>query len=132
MPNKMRILVVDDSPEVRGMLVTRFTAPDVEVTTAEDGPQALISAFQNPPDLILLDVMMPGLNGFQVCEQLRHDPRTRSVPIIILTVKTEMHDRMKGMQSGADFYATKPIDFSWLFSKIQLFRSQYRRPVNTA
>ena len=130
--NKMRILAVDDSPEVRDYLTARFSGPDTEVVTAEDGAQALKLAFERAPDLILLDLMMPGLTGFEVCRQLREDPRTRSVPIIILTVKTEMADRMKGMQSGADFYATKPIDVDWLLSKINLFRSQYRRPLNSA
>ena len=130
--HKMRILAVDDNPEVREFLVARFTAPDIEVVTAEDGPSALRAAFEQAPDLILLDVMMPGMDGYEVCQQLRQDPRTRSVPIIILTVKGEMQDRMKGMQSGADFYATKPIDFNWLLSKILLFRSQYRRPLNAA
>ena len=128
----MRILAVDDNPEVREYLAARFSGPDTEVVTAEDGAQALKSAFERPPDLILLDLMMPGMTGFEVCRQLREDPRTRSVPIIILTVKTEMEDRMKGMRSGADFYATKPIDVDWLLSKINLFRSQYRRPLNSA
>ncbi len=130
--DKMRILAVDDSFEVREFLVARLSGPEVEVVTAEDGPRALALAFEKQPDLILLDVMMPGMTGFEVCQQLRNDPRTRSVPIIILTVKGEMDDRMKGMRSGADFYATKPIDFEWLFGKIRLFRSQYRRPINEA
>lgn len=130
--DKMRILAVDDNPEVREFLVTRLSGPEVEVIPAEDGPSALRLAFEKPPDLILLDVMMPGITGFEVCQQLRNDPRTRSVPIIILTVKGAIEDRMQGMQSGADFYATKPIDFAWLFSKIRLFRGQYRKPLNEA
>lgn len=128
----MRILAVDDSPQVRDFLVTRFSAPDTEIITARDGVEALETAFQRLPDMILLDVMMPGMNGFEVCRRLRQDPRTRSIPIILLTVKTERDDQLNGLRSGADFYILKPIDANWLWSKINLFRTQYRKPLNWA
>lgn len=89
-----------------------------EVITASNGLQGLIKAQKDQPDLIVLDVMLPGIDGFEVCSRLRVDPRTSSIPIIMLSAKGQDSDRTTGLTVGALDYLTKPIQNSVLISKI--------------
>ena len=103
------VLVVDDTPD-NLTLVSALLKRDYRVRVAINGEKALTIAFSDmPPDLILLDVMMPGMDGYEVCERLRSDPRTVHIPIIFLTAKSEMEDERKGLGLGASDYITKPI-----------------------
>lgn len=106
---KATILVVDDTPD-NLVMMSNLLKDDYKVRIAGGGEKALkIAAIVPPPDLILLDIMMPDMDGYEVCRRLKHDPRTMSIPIIFLTAKTDMEAEMKGLALGAIDYITKPI-----------------------
>ncbi len=107
------ILIVDDEPHIRLLLeqtLDELEDHDIELTTATNGQEALDAVAAGAPDLILLDVMMPLVNGFDVCRTLKGDPETRSIPIMMLTAKGQDLDRQAGLDVGADRYVTKPFD----------------------
>ena len=104
----MKILAVDDYKESRQMLVEIVSSMGHEVFQAADGESALVQAREISPDLIILDVNMPGISGFDVCRTLKKDPKTRSIPVIFLTGLHEDDDRIRGLDIGADDYLTKP------------------------
>jgi diguanylate cyclase (GGDEF)-like protein len=105
---KPRILIAEDEDHLREILRFQLEASGFEVQEARDGKQAVESATENPPDVALLDVMMPHLDGFQVCKRLRNSFRTRHVPIIMLTAKSEADDKIAGLSGGANDFLTKP------------------------
>ncbi|MDP2761244.1 MAG: two-component system response regulator [Sideroxyarcus sp.] len=106
---KATILVVDDTPDNLA-LMSNLLKDDYKVKIASNGEKALkIAASDPPPDLILLDIMMPGMDGYQVCQQLKRDPKTMNITVIFLTAKAEMEDEKKGLELGAVDYITKPI-----------------------
>ena len=105
----MRILVVDDEPDAIELIRFNLKASGYEVLTAEDGEEALAKARKFSPDMILLDVMLPEIDGLEVCKVLRRDPATASLPIIMLTAKASEIDRVLGLEFGADDYVTKPF-----------------------
>jgi len=105
----MRILVVDDEPDAIELIHFNLKASGYEVLTAEDGEEALAKARKFSPDMILLDVMLPEIDGLEVCKILRRDPATVSLPIIMLTAKASEIDRVLGLEFGADDYVTKPF-----------------------
>ena len=105
----MRILVVDDEPDAIELIRFNLKASGYEVLTAEDGEEALAKARKCSPDMILLDVMLPEIDGLEVCKILRRDPATASLPIIMLTAKASEIDRVLGLEFGADDYVTKPF-----------------------
>ena len=106
---KPRILVVDDEPDVVHLVEYNLKAADYEVVTAADGEQALKKARAALPNLIILDLMLPELDGLEVCKLLRRDQSTAAIPIIILTAKSAEMDRVLGLELGADDYLTKPF-----------------------
>jgi diguanylate cyclase (GGDEF)-like protein len=107
---KRRILIIDDDRLVR-RLVKAALAPDgYDIAEAETGADGLAQAQANPPDLILLDVMLPEMDGFEVCHQLRRNTVTASVPVVMLTSLGEINEKVQGLQIGADDYLTKPFD----------------------
>lgn len=103
-----RILLVDDEVNILKVVSKRLQVSGFEVATATDGESALAQALGQPPDLIVLDVMLPKLNGLEVCARLKQDPRCRQVPVVLFTAKTEEKDRQAGFAAGADAYITKP------------------------
>ena len=105
----MRILVVDDEPDAIELIRFNLKASGYEVLTAEDGEEALAKARKFSPDMILLDVMLPEIDGLEVCKIVRRDPATASLPIIMLTAKASEIDRVLGLEFGADDYVTKPF-----------------------
>ncbi len=119
----MRILVVDDDPEIVGFLKRGLTYEGHTVDTAGDGAEALARARDVQPDLVILDVMMPGMDGLEVSKRLR---QASQVPILMLTAKGTVADRIKGLDSGADDYLVKPFAFDELLARIRalLRRSQ--------
>jgi len=103
------VLVVDDTPENLALMVS-LLKDEYKVKVANGGETALrIARAESPPDLILLDIMMPGMDGYEVLDHLKHDPRTRDIPVIFLTAKSEIEDERKGLELGAVDYITKPI-----------------------
>jgi two-component system cell cycle response regulator len=114
-----RILVVDDIEANVRLLEAKLTAEYYEVTTAMDGPTALAMAARDLPDIILLDVMMPGMDGFTVCRKLKDDPNTRHIPVVLITALDGRADRIQGLESGASDFLTKPIDDVMLFARVR-------------
>jgi two-component system cell cycle response regulator len=114
-----RILVVDDIESNVRLLEAKLSAEYFEVLTAYDGPTALAIAGSERPDIILLDVMMPGMDGFQVCRRLKEDPTTRHVPVVLVTALDGRADRVAGLEAGADDFLTKPIDDVMLMARVR-------------
>jgi len=114
-----RILVVDDIRTNRRLLEARLTAEYFEVLQAEDGAACLEIAHRESPDIILLDVMMPGMDGFETCRRLKDDPATRHIPVIMITALDQRSDRIKGLEAGADDFLTKPVDDVALFARVR-------------
>ena len=114
-----RILVVDDIESNVRLLEAKLTAEYYEVLTANDGPTALAMAAAELPDIVLLDVMMPGMDGFDVCRRLKDDPLTRHIPVVLVTALDGRADRVAGLEAGADDFLTKPIDDVMLFARVR-------------
>jgi DNA-binding response OmpR family regulator len=106
---KQKILVVDDEPDAVELVAFNVKAAGYEVVTASNGEEALTKARTLLPRLIVLDLMLPEVDGMEVCKVLRRDPRTRGIPIIMLTAKAGEIDRVLGLELGADDYVTKPF-----------------------
>jgi DNA-binding response OmpR family regulator len=104
------VLVIDDEAPIRLLCRVNLEAEGIRVLEAADGPSGLDAARSNLPDVILLDVMMPGLNGWQVAEELLDDERTRRIPIVFLTARAELRDRARGLDAGGVDYVTKPFN----------------------
>jgi len=105
-----RVLVIDDEPPIRLLCRVNLEADGMQVLEASDGPTGLEKARNEEPDVILLDVMMPGLDGWQVAEELLDDRRTSSIPIVFLTARAEVRDRARGLDLGGIDYVTKPFN----------------------
>lgn len=114
-----RILVVDDNPLNLKLLAAKLTRDYYTVSTAEDGEQALKKALEEQPDIILLDVMMPGIDGFEVCKRLKADAATRHIPIVMVTALSDVSDRVHGLEVGADDFLTKPINDVALMARVR-------------
>ena len=113
---KRRVLVVDDDELILQILTTILDMEDFEVRTVETGEDALAAVEEELPDVVVLDVMMPGMDGLEVCTRLRAEPETKDVPVILLTARGDPEDRQRGLDAGADAYLTKP------FSPLELIR----------
>ena len=117
MPIK-KILVVDDSPTERHVLVELLTRKGYQVLTAESGEEGIEKAKNEQPDLVLMDVVMPGLNGYQATRTLIRDDSTKHIPVIVCTSKGQETDKIWGLRQGAHDYMTKPINGDELLMKI--------------
>ena len=113
-----KILVVDDSPTELQLMVEPLLAKGFEIITASDGLEALTMASREHPRLILLDILMPKKNGFQVCRQLKNDPHTSDIKIILVSSKNQESDRFWGLKQGADEYLAKPFNDEVLLNHI--------------
>ncbi len=113
-----KILVVDDSATERHVLGEILGKQGFEVFYAEDGEKGVEQARQNKPDLIIMDVVMPGMNGFQATRAISRDPETKHIPIIICTTKNQETDKVWGLRQGAKDYVVKPIEPAGLLNKI--------------
>ena len=112
------ILIVDDSPTEAHVLKGMLEKNGFETVTAENGAEGIERAKELQPDLILMDVVMPGLNGFQATRQLTKDPKTANIPVIIVTTKDQETDRVWGIRQGATDFLTKPVSEKILLEKI--------------
>ncbi len=113
------ILIVDDSPTETHVIRTELEKAGFEVLTAAEGETGLKVARESHPDAVIMDVVMPGVNGFQATRQLRRDPDTASIPVIMVTSKDQPTDRVWGMRQGAVAYLTKPVSGNDLVAKIR-------------
>ncbi|MFN6953302.1 MAG: PleD family two-component system response regulator [Acetobacteraceae bacterium] len=114
-----RILVVDDVAANIRLLSARLTAEFYEVASAASGPDALALAAEWQPDVMLLDVMMPGMDGYEVCRELKRNPATAHIPVIMLTALTDQEERVRGLEAGADDFLSKPVDDATLFARLR-------------
>ncbi|GEO86406.1 MULTISPECIES: PleD family two-component system response regulator [Alphaproteobacteria] len=114
-----RILIVDDIPANVKLLEARLIAEYFEVLTADNGPDALDICDRTQVDVILLDIMMPGMDGFEVCERLKANPRTSHIPVVMVTALDQSSDRVRGLKSGADDFLTKPVNDLQLVSRVK-------------
>ncbi|MFQ5615430.1 MAG: response regulator [Anaerolineales bacterium] len=116
---KARILIVEDDFDISNMLRIYFTGQGYDVDVALSGPDALEKTRQGLPHLIVLDIMLPGIDGYEVCRRLRTQTRTSHIPIIFLTQRDERSDKLQGLELGADDYITKPFDIEELKLRVQ-------------
>jgi len=116
--SKAKILVVDDEPDLVETLIFRLQANDYEVISACDGQEGLEKARNTHPDIIILDLMLPKIDGFKVCRLLKFDVKYNKIPIIMFTARAQETDKRLGEEVGADAYITKPFDPKVLLSKI--------------
>ena len=117
-----KVLIADDEPHIRLLIeqtIEELEDEGVELLLAVNGQEALDTARAERPDLILLDVMMPKLNGFEVCEQLRLEPELAAIHVILLTAKGQEYDRRRGEEAGANRYVTKPFNPDELLSTVR-------------
>jgi len=122
-----RILVIDDAPKIVDFIRRGLTYEGYVVDVAYDGQSGLEQAEREPPDLVMLDVMMPGLDGLEVCRQLRASPNG-DVPILMLTAKDAVPDRVAGLDAGADDYLVKPFAFNELLARIRALLRRRQTP----
>ncbi|HEY1144959.1 MAG TPA: phosphate regulon transcriptional regulator PhoB [Allosphingosinicella sp.] len=116
--NKGRILLVEDDAALAELLTYNLERENFEIQHTADGEEAMLLAQENPPDLVLLDWMIEGLSGIEVCRRLRRRPETANVPIIMLTARGEETDRVRGLETGADDYVTKPFSPRELVARV--------------
>ena len=113
------VLVADDDPDILQLVSLRLERSGYEVMAAQDGEQALTAALERTPDLALLDVMMPKLDGYEVTARLRSNERTRHMPVILLTARVQEADVARGIEAGADDYVKKPFSTHELRDRVQ-------------
>src|SRR6516162_9623116 len=114
-----RVLVVDDILSNVKLLEAKLTAEYFEVVTAFNGLECLARMDEGIPDIVLLDVMMPGMDGFEVCRRIKSNPRTAHVPVVMVTALDQPSDRVAGLEAGADDFLTKPVDDAALFARVR-------------
>lgn len=114
-----RVLVIEDDPAVADLLGRIVSRAGYEVAVAADGPAAFAAIAQQDPDVILLDVMLPGMNGFDICRRLKQESRTRLTPVVLVTGLRDREQRIAGVEAGADDFLTKPIDSEELLARVR-------------
>jgi two-component system phosphate regulon response regulator PhoB len=126
-----RILVVDDEPDILSILVYQLSREGYRVSTAVNGQSAITAAVDDPPDLVVLDLMLPIVDGYEVLQTLRRHERTASVPVLLLTARREEEERIKGFEFGADDYVMKPFSARELTLRVKaLLRRSHAEPVS--
>ncbi len=116
LPSDVRILCVDDDPSMRALVAMNLEAEGFQVSTADDGDRGLVAVEHLHPDLLVLDVMMPGRDGFEVLAAMRAQPELADIPVVLLTAKATDADVWNGWKAGADYYMTKPFNAEDLIS----------------
>ena len=128
MSEKHRILLVDDEPSIVKMVGKRLEVEGFDVVIAMDGQEGLAKAQAEHPDLIILDLMLPKLNGYEVCTMLKQDTRYHKVPIVLFTAKAQDKDEKLGMECGANAYVRKPFRAQELLEKIRALLAESPQP----
>ena len=114
-----KILVIEDDPNALRLVEYKLGQEGYQVITAADGLEGLKKAREEHPDLIILDIMLPGLDGYEVCQRLRQEPKTIKLPILMLSAKARGIDKATGLKVGADDYLTKPADQAMVVAKVK-------------
>jgi two-component system alkaline phosphatase synthesis response regulator PhoP len=114
-----KILIADDEPDILTILKCNLESEGYKVVTSNDGNEALNKVKSEKPDLVLLDVMMPKINGWEVCKKIKSDAQTSCIPVIILTAKAQSVDELMSFECGADEYIPKPFDFPNILENIK-------------
>jgi len=117
--NKRKILIVDDDPQIRKILERMLKGPDYDVRMVADGDAAIEQVKADPPDLVILDIMMPGISGIEVCSEIRKSRPQSGIQILMLSAKESQADRRRALEYGADDYVTKPFHIASLARKIE-------------
>lgn len=123
--NSKRVLVVDDEPDIVELVSYNLKKEGFQVSSASDGEEALVKIRKGRLDFLILDLMLPGLQGMELCRILRNDPKTRNLPIVMLTAKGEEVDRILGLEIGADDYITKPFSPRELVARVKAVLRRY-------
>ena len=121
MNSRPRVLIVDDEPNIVLSLQFLLSREGYEIDIARDGESALEIAARNPPDLVVLDLMLPGLDGYEVCRRLRAAPATAAAKIVVVTARAREAERVRGLEEGADAYVTKPFSTRQLIATVGRF-----------
>lgn len=125
-----RVLVVDDEPDILSILVYQLSREGFRVSTAVNGQSAIATAVEERPDIVILDLMLPGIDGYEVLARLRQNERTASIPVILLSARREEGERIRGFEIGADDYVTKPFSPRELIFRVRaLLRRTHAAPV---
>jgi two-component system, OmpR family, alkaline phosphatase synthesis response regulator PhoP len=119
--NQKKILVVDDEPDLVETVRFPLEMEGYQVLVAQNGEEGLNQAKRESPDLIILDLMLPKLDGYKVCRLLKFDEKYKHIPILMLTAKTQEKDKLLGKETGADDYMTKPFDIDKLMEKVKFY-----------
>lgn len=122
----MRILIVEDEKDIAELVEYNLRQASLAAETATTGIDGLAKARRNPPDLVILDLMLPGMNGLDVCKALKRDPKTQNIPILMLTAKGEEVDKVVGFEVGADDYLTKPFSPRELILRVKAILKRYQ------
>ena len=120
MTEKKRVLVVDDEPHIVKLVKLSLGDQNYDIVGITSGKEAISYVNNNAPDILVLDLMMPGVNGYDVCQAVRENPKTKGIPIIILSAKSQMLDKLNAIDVGADDYMCKPFDPDELARRIKL------------
>jgi DNA-binding response OmpR family regulator len=115
-----RVLIVEDERDIRDLVVLHLQRDGYQVSTAGSGEEALLQVKHSPPDLVLLDLMLPGMSGLEVCRRLRQEQATATLPILMLTAKADEVDRVVGLEMGADDYVVKPFSLKELAARAKV------------
>src|SRR5262247_697692 len=127
---RARILVVDDEPDILELVQYNLSKAQYDVVGVKSGEEALVQVRTTPPDLVVLDLMLPGVDGLEVCKALKRDTHTAAIPIVILTARGEEADIVAGLELGADDYLTKPFSPRVLLARIRaVLRRHHTEPV---
>jgi DNA-binding response OmpR family regulator len=119
MATKSKILIVDDAVDTVELLKKRFRAEGYDTSEAYNGEEGLQKVFEYHPDLIVLDIMMPKIDGYEVCQRLKADETTKYIPILMLTAKDDIEHKVKGLDIGADDYLSKPFNYKELAARVR-------------
>jgi len=122
--NPKKILIVDDEPDLVETVRFSLEMEGYQVLVSHNGEEGLSQAKKESPDLILLDLMLPKLDGYKICRLLKFDERYKHIPILMLTAKTQEKDKLLGMETGVDEYMTKPFDMDQLMEKVKFYLSR--------
>lgn len=129
-PPLLKVLVIDDEENIIEFIRLGLRYEGFQVESASNGEQGIVAAQRVNPDLIILDLMLPVIDGLEVCRRLRANPITREIPVLMLTAKDEVRDRITGLRTGADDYLTKPFDFDELLERMRAILRRSRPRVN--
>ncbi len=129
-PPLLKVLVIDDEENIIEFIRLGLRYEGFQVESASNGEQGIVAAQRTNPDLIILDLMLPVIDGLEVCRRLRSNPITREIPVLMLTAKDEVRDRITGLRTGADDYLTKPFDFDELLERMRAILRRSRPRVN--